>query len=112
MEPFLDQSPGQIARQLAGASAAFHACGLDFCCNGNRTVRQAAAQRKLEAGGITPPRAACAAWRAPYTRLRDAGGSDATHSSGKQHPVSGRATNRGGGVKASAAPSSKFQSSN
>jgi regulator of cell morphogenesis and NO signaling len=42
MESFLDQSLGQIARQLAGATAVFRDYGLDFCCGGNRTLREAA----------------------------------------------------------------------
>jgi len=52
MEPFLDQPLSQIARQLAGATAVFHACQLDFCCNGNRTLRQAAAEAGLDAGAL------------------------------------------------------------
>jgi regulator of cell morphogenesis and NO signaling len=52
MDPFVDQSLGQIARQLAGATAVLHAYGLDFCCNGNRTLRAAASSAGLDAGAI------------------------------------------------------------
>lgn len=52
MEPLLDQTLGQIACQLAGASAVFHEYGLDFCCNGDCTLRQAAANTGLDAGAI------------------------------------------------------------
>jgi len=52
MESFLDQSLGQIARQLAGATAVFHDYRLDFCCKGNRTLREAAGSAGLDAGEI------------------------------------------------------------
>jgi len=52
MESFLDQSLGQIACQLAGASAVFHEHGLDFCCHGSRTLRQAAAEAGLDANAL------------------------------------------------------------
>jgi regulator of cell morphogenesis and NO signaling len=52
MEPFLDQSLGQIARQLAGATAVFHDYGLDYCCSGNRTLREAAGSAGLDAAEI------------------------------------------------------------
>ena len=64
MASFLDQSLGQIARQLAGATAVFHAYQLDFCCNGDRTLRQAATEAGLDANAIAqrlqdlPPMAA------------------------------------------------------
>ena len=52
MEPLLNQPLGRIARQLAGATAVFHEYGLDFCCNGNRTLREAASNAGLDAGAL------------------------------------------------------------
>lgn len=52
MSPFLDQPLGRIARDLAGASAVLRDCKLDFCCNGNRTLREAAAGAGLDAQAI------------------------------------------------------------
>ncbi len=39
---FIDQSLGQIARSLPGATRVFDAHHLDFCCGGNQTLRVAA----------------------------------------------------------------------
>ena len=44
---YLDQSLGQLARQIPGATRLFDEHHLDFCCAGNRTLRTAA-----EAAGI------------------------------------------------------------
>ena len=45
----MDQSLGQLARQIPGATRVFEAHRVDFCCAGNRTLRTAAA-----AAGLTP----------------------------------------------------------
>ncbi|MFT4174814.1 MAG: iron-sulfur cluster repair protein YtfE [Rhodocyclaceae bacterium] len=39
---FVDQSLGQLARRIAGATRVFDAYRLDFCCGGNRSLRAAA----------------------------------------------------------------------
>jgi len=52
MELLLDQPLGQIACQLAGATAVFYEYGLDFCCNGNRTLREAASNTGLDAEAL------------------------------------------------------------
>lgn len=49
---FMDQSLGQTARRLPGATRIFDAHQLDFCCNGNRTLRTAAAQAGADANAI------------------------------------------------------------
>jgi len=46
---YLDQSLGQLARRIPGATRLFDAHHLDFCCAGNRTLRTAA-----QAAGIAP----------------------------------------------------------
>ena len=46
---YLDQSLGQLARRIPGATRLFDAHHLDFCCAGNRTLRAAA-----QAAGISP----------------------------------------------------------
>lgn len=45
----LDQSVGQIARQIAGATRVFHDYQLDFCCGGKHSLRDAAAARSIDA---------------------------------------------------------------
>ncbi len=45
----LDQSVGQIARQIAGATRVFHDYQLDFCCGGKHSLRDAAAARNVDA---------------------------------------------------------------
>lgn len=45
----IDQSLGQLARRIAGATRVFDAHRLDFCCAGNRSLRYAAA-----AAGVDP----------------------------------------------------------
>lgn len=40
-----DQSIGELARDIPGATAVFHAHHLDFCCGGKHSLRDAAAQR-------------------------------------------------------------------
>ncbi|MDR2851648.1 MAG: iron-sulfur cluster repair protein YtfE [Burkholderiaceae bacterium] len=54
MESLLDQPLGQIARQLAGATAVFREYGLDFCCNGSHSLREAAHGAGLDAQAIVP----------------------------------------------------------
>lgn len=43
-----DQSVGEIAAQLPGASAVFRRFGIDFCCHGDVSLAQAARQRDLD----------------------------------------------------------------
>jgi len=44
----LDQSLGQLARRIAGATRLFDSHGLDFCCGGNHSLRSAAAKANLD----------------------------------------------------------------
>lgn len=43
----LEQSLGNIATSVAGATAVFHHYKLDFCCGGKLTLREAIAKRNL-----------------------------------------------------------------
>ena len=43
----IEQSLGQLARRIPGATRLFDAHRLDFCCGGNKTLRAAA-----EAAGV------------------------------------------------------------
>jgi len=43
-----EQTLGNIAVQMPGATAVFREWKLDFCCNGNVSLRQAAANRNLD----------------------------------------------------------------
>ena len=47
-----DQSLGQLARQIPGATRVFEAHRVDFCCAGNRTLRTAAAAAGLDAEAV------------------------------------------------------------
>ncbi|MGP9801517.1 iron-sulfur cluster repair protein YtfE [Rheinheimera sp. NSM] len=48
----LDQSLGQIATSVAGATAVFHQYKLDFCCGGQLSLREALAKRQLPADAV------------------------------------------------------------
>ncbi|WP_331346661.1 iron-sulfur cluster repair protein YtfE [Cellvibrio sp. UBA7661] len=43
----LDQSLGQLARSIPGATTIFHKYHLDFCCGGKKSLREAANDRDL-----------------------------------------------------------------
>lgn len=47
MNQLLDQTIGHIACELPGATRVFHANRLDFCCGGDKTLRDAIASRKI-----------------------------------------------------------------
>lgn len=49
---YLDQSLGQLARRIPGATRLFDAHHLDFCCAGNRTLRTAAQDAGIAAEPI------------------------------------------------------------
>lgn len=48
----IDQSLGQLARRIPGATRLFDAHHLDFCCGGNKTLRTAAAAAGVDAAPI------------------------------------------------------------
>lgn len=48
----IDQSLGQLARRIPGATRVFDAHDFDFCCAGNRTLRTVAAAAGVDADGI------------------------------------------------------------
>lgn len=52
MSSLLDQTLGQLAVTLPGASRVFREFKLDFCCGGQQTLREACAARQLDAEGI------------------------------------------------------------
>lgn len=43
-----EQSLGQLARSIPGATQVFHDYDLDFCCGGKKSLGEAAAQRSLD----------------------------------------------------------------
>ncbi|HQV40904.1 MAG: iron-sulfur cluster repair protein YtfE [Moraxellaceae bacterium] len=49
----LDHSLGSIACDIPGATRVFHQHRLDFCCNGGKSLRDAAAQKGIDANAIT-----------------------------------------------------------
>ena len=49
---YLDQSLGQLARRIPGATRLFDQHRLDFCCAGNRTLRTAAQEAGIAAEPI------------------------------------------------------------
>jgi len=48
-----DQSLGQLARTIPGATAVFHKYQLDFCCGGKQSLRAVAAQRSLDIDAVS-----------------------------------------------------------
>ena len=48
----IDQSLGQLARRIPGATRVFDAHHFDFCCAGNRTLRTVAAAAGVDADSI------------------------------------------------------------
>lgn len=48
----MEQSLGQLARQIPGASRIFEAHRFDFCCAGNRTLRAAAAAAGIDGEAV------------------------------------------------------------
>jgi regulator of cell morphogenesis and NO signaling len=60
-----DQSLGQLARQIPGATQIFHEFELDFCCGGKITLREAAQQKGLSADAISARLSALKAEREP-----------------------------------------------
>ncbi|MCW5642005.1 MAG: iron-sulfur cluster repair protein YtfE [Rhodoferax sp.] len=77
----LDQTLGQLARDIPGATGVFHAHQLDFCCGGQHRLREAASRKgldgtaiaaRLEALRADPADADTADWsREPLGRLID-----------------------------------------
>ena len=49
---FIDQSLGQLARRIAGATRVFDAYKLDFCCGGSQSLRSAAAAAGVDTAPI------------------------------------------------------------
>lgn len=47
-----EQPLGKLARQIPGATAVFYRHQLDFCCGGNKTLREAATERGADADAI------------------------------------------------------------
>ncbi|WP_348733112.1 iron-sulfur cluster repair protein YtfE [Rheinheimera texasensis] len=47
-----NQSLGQLATTIAGATGVFHQYKLDFCCGGSRTLAEVAAERGLDVTAI------------------------------------------------------------
>jgi regulator of cell morphogenesis and NO signaling len=56
----LDQTIGDIACELPGATAVFHAHRLDFCCGGGKPLREAIAKRGADQGAVLAGLAALA----------------------------------------------------
>lgn len=49
---YLNTALGDLARDIPGATAVFHANRLDFCCQGHRTLAEAAAKKGLSAAEV------------------------------------------------------------
>ncbi|CAD5108997.1 iron-sulfur cluster repair protein YtfE [Zestomonas carbonaria] len=48
-DQLLDNTLGNLASSLPGATRVFHRFHLDFCCGGQKTLRQAARERNVDA---------------------------------------------------------------
>jgi len=49
---YLDQTLGDLAASIAGATRVFHDYGIDFCCDGNKTLAQAAHDQMLDVTAV------------------------------------------------------------
>lgn len=49
---YLHTPLGDLARDIPGATAVFHANRLDFCCQGHRTLAEAAAKKGVSAADV------------------------------------------------------------
>lgn len=49
---FLDRSLGDIATSVAGATRVFHDYGIDFCCDGAKTLSQVAHDQMLDVTAV------------------------------------------------------------
>ena len=58
--PTVDRPLGEIARELPGAAAVFRRHGLDYCCGGSQTLREAADAAGVDAGAVERDLAALA----------------------------------------------------
>lgn len=57
----LDQPVGRLAREIPGATRVFSEHNLDFCCGGQRTLRELLAEKGIDPDGILTALAALAA---------------------------------------------------
>jgi len=48
----LDKPVGELARETPGLGRFFHQLGIDFCCGGRKTLRDACAARGLDAATV------------------------------------------------------------
>ncbi len=50
--PTLDRTVGELVAERPGRSRVFQAVGIDFCCQGGRTLREACEKKNLDAASI------------------------------------------------------------
>jgi regulator of cell morphogenesis and NO signaling len=58
--PAAERPLGDIARELPGAAAVFRRYGLDYCCGGSQSLREAADDAGIDAGAVEQDLAALA----------------------------------------------------
>lgn len=58
--PTAERALGDIARELPGAAAVFRRYGLDYCCGGSQSLREAADAAGIDAGAVEQDLAALA----------------------------------------------------
>lgn len=58
--PVAERPLGDIARELPGAAAVFRRYGLDYCCGGSQSLREAADDAGIDAGAVEQDLAALA----------------------------------------------------
>lgn len=73
------QSLGQLATSIPGATAVFHQHKLDFCCGGQQTLAEAAAKRGLDVDTILAQLAALTERRADTPDWRKAKPAELAH---------------------------------
>src|SRR5690606_15857907 len=53
MEKIMERTIGQIVADDYRSAPVFEKFGIDFCCNGNRSIEEACEQKKLESRELT-----------------------------------------------------------
>jgi len=81
--PLAERTVGKLVAERPGRSRVFQSFGIDFCCQGGRTLREACERKGVSldgviehleaelAGGYQPPEDACNTYRALFAGLAD-----------------------------------------
>src|SRR5262245_12819470 len=63
--PLLDRTVGELVAERPGRSRVFQTFGIDFCCQGTKTLREACDRKKISAATVVEQLEAESADKAP-----------------------------------------------